>query len=74
MKTKGTINVWFETKQYGFIHEEKAGEILKHFLHANNIISGTPSTGAEVLFRSVVTRKGFLAVQVEVLSGDGGAQ
>jgi len=69
MKSRATINVWFSDRQYGFILEEKAGVILRHFLHRNNIISGEPRTGAEVLFRTVVTRKGYLAVQCEVLGG-----
>jgi len=69
MKISGTINVWFADKSYGFIHEEKGGVILKHFLHANNVISGTPRTDATVLFRTVVTSKGYLAVQAEVLDG-----
>lgn len=70
MKTKSIINVWFQDRNYGFILEEKEGVVLRHFLHRNNIISGEPRTGAEVLFRTVVTRKGFLAIQAEVLSGD----
>jgi cold shock CspA family protein len=69
MKISGTINVWFPDREYGFIHEEKGGVILKHFLHANNVASGTPRTGATVLFKTVVGRKGFLAVNADVLGG-----
>ncbi len=69
MKTRGTINVWFETKQYGFIFQEKDNEIIRTFLHANNIISGIPRTGADVLFHPVITRKGLLAILAEILDG-----
>jgi cold shock CspA family protein len=69
MKTVGTLNVWFMDRSYGFIHEEKGGVILKHFLHAANIKSGTPRTGATVSFKSVLGSKGFLAVDAEILGG-----
>jgi cold shock CspA family protein len=69
MKIKGVLNVWFVDRNFGFIHEEKGGVILKHFLHAANIKSGTPRTGATVSFKSVVGRKGFLAVDAEILDG-----
>ena len=72
MKTSGTLNVWFEDRDFGFVHVEKADVILSHFLHRANIKSGTPKTGATVLFKSVVCRKGYLAVDAEIL--DGGAQ
>jgi hypothetical protein len=66
MKTKGVLNVWFVDRNYGFIHEEKGGVILKHFLHGTNVATGTPKTGAAVLFKSLVGSKGFLAVDAEV--------
>jgi cold shock CspA family protein len=72
MKTSGILNVWFESRDFGFIHVEKADVILSLFLHRANIKSGTPRTGATVLFKSVVTRKGYLAVDAEVV--DGGAK
>jgi cold shock CspA family protein len=67
MRIKGVLNVWFVDRNYGFVHQEKAGAILRHFLHATNITSGTPRTGATVSFKSVVGSKGFLAVDVEIL-------
>lgn len=72
MRSTGKINVWFQDRNYGFIHEEKAGVILSHFLHAQNIKVGTPFTGATVVFKSVVTRKGLLAVDAQI--GDDGSQ
>ena len=70
MKIKGILNVWFVDRKYGFVHQEKGGVILKHFLHAANIKSGTPRTGATVSFKSVVGSKGFLAVDAEILGGN----
>lgn len=72
MRIIGVLNVWFLDRNYGFIHEEKGGAILRHFLHAANIKSGMPRTGATVSFKSVVGSKGFLAVDAEIL--DGGAK
>ncbi len=69
MKITGSLNVWFTDRNYGFIHEKKGGVILKHFLHGANITSGVPRTGATVSFKSVVGKKGFLAVDAEILGG-----
>ncbi len=61
--------MWFSEKKYGFIHQDNGAAILKHFLHEANIKSGTPRAGATVKFKSVVTRKGYLAVDAEILDG-----
>jgi len=65
----GILNVWFQDRNYGFIHETNAGTILNHFLHAQNIKSGQPFTGATVRFKSVATKKGLLAIDAEILDG-----
>jgi hypothetical protein len=69
MKSTGILNVWFMDRNYGFIHEEKGGVILKVFLHVTNVVAGIPRTGATVVFKSVVGSKGFLAVDAEILGG-----
>jgi cold shock CspA family protein len=69
MKTTGILNIWFVDRSYGFIHEEKGGAILRHFLHGANVTSGVPKTGATVRFKAVVTRRGYLAVDAEILGG-----
>jgi len=69
MRPTGVLNVWFSEKKYGFIHQDNGAAILKHFLHEANIKSGTPRAGATVKFKSVVTRKGYLAVDAEILDG-----
>lgn len=68
MRTVGVLNVWFEGRDFGFIHEEKGDVILSHFLHRSNIKNGIPKNGATVRFKSVVTRKGYLAVDAEILN------
>jgi cold shock CspA family protein len=72
MRMSGILNVWFPEKRYGFIHQDQNGEVLRHFLHEENIKSGTPKSGATVKFKSVGTRKGYLAVDAEIV--DGGAR
>ncbi len=69
MKVTGNLNVWFPDRNFGFVHQDTGDVILSHFLHAANIKSGTPKTGATVLFKSVVTRRGYLAVDAEILDG-----
>ncbi len=69
MKISGTLNVWFSDRNFGFVHSEKGGTLISHFLHKANIKSGTPLTGAAVLFKSVATRKGCIAVDAEILDG-----
>ena len=69
MRVTGILNVWFADRNFGFIHQEKDDVILSHFLHAANIKSGIPKTSATVRFKSVVTRKGYLAVDAEILDG-----
>ena len=64
----GTLNVWFPDRNYGFVHEEIGAEILAHFLHASNIVSGTPRTGATVVYQVVKGTKGTIAVKAEVQS------
>ena len=67
--SSGILNVWFEDRDFGFIHMEKDDVIISHFLHRANIKSGTPKTGASVLFRAVSTRKGYIAVDAQFLDG-----
>ena len=69
MRPTGILNVWFPEKRYGFIHQDNGGVLLKHFLHETNIKSGVPKTGFTVKFKSVVTQKGYLAVDAEIMDG-----
>jgi hypothetical protein len=76
MKIRSKVNVWFSDRNYGFVHVVQNGSILKYFLHGANIISGTPQTGASVLFEGVEGKKGLLAVNAEIGAegeGNGGA-
>ena len=70
MRVTAKLSVWFEEKKFGFIHQEQPnGDIASVFLHQGNIKSGAPVTGAMVRFKTVTTRKGFLAVDAEILDG-----
>jgi cold shock CspA family protein len=72
MRTTAKLSVWFPEREFGFIHLEKDdGEIASVFLHKGNIKSGTPVTGASVRFKTVTTRRGTLAVDVEILDNGG---
>jgi cold shock CspA family protein len=70
MRTSGELNVWFQDRLYGFVHSEQGGTLISHFLHKANIKSGTPATGAKVSFKSVSTKKGYIAVDAEILSDE----
>ena len=68
VKIAGVVNVWFLDRNYGFIHETRDGVIVNHFLHIANVVSGTPRTGATVVFQSVTGKRGNVAVYAEVQS------
>jgi cold shock CspA family protein len=68
MRKTGVLNVWFADRNYGFIHEQQDSAVVSHFLHASNIIAGTPKSGATVTFQSLDSAKGSLAVNAEVQS------
>jgi cold shock CspA family protein len=70
MKSVGVLNVWFEDRNFGFVHVDKDDAVVSHFLHGANIKSGQPVSGATVSFKAVETRKGWLAVDAVI----GGAE
>ena len=67
-KSVGVLNVWFEDRGFGFIHQDQNGELVRHFLHISNVRSGTPVTGATVRFLPVAGKKGLFALHAEVLT------
>jgi hypothetical protein len=69
MKIIARINAYFPERNYGFLHENKNGVLVKHFLHLNNVVSGVPKTGSMARFDSVIGEKGSIAVDVEILGG-----
>jgi cold shock CspA family protein len=71
------LNVWFPEKHYGFLHQERDGELVRIFLHEKNIMSGVPRTGARVRFKVVMTSKGLMAIDATIIpegEGNGGAR
>lgn len=65
-KHTGHINGWFESRGFGFIHENQDGKLVKLFLHVSNILSGVPRNGAEVRFNVGSNCKGLMALDVEI--------
>jgi hypothetical protein len=70
MKIIARINAYFPERNYGFLHQNKDGVVVKHFLHLNNVVSGVPKTGLMARFDSVIGEKGSIAVNVEILGGN----
>lgn len=73
-KRVGYIDVWFEIRNFGFVHEERGGKIHKLFMHASNIVSGTPRSGLTVRFNEGRNFKGPLAIDVEILEPNVGLE
>jgi cold shock CspA family protein len=74
MKYEGTVSVWINSRNFGFIVD---AQYQRLFLHRSKILSGKPFVGAKVLYDIAPEREGanFSAVNVEVLaSNDGGAR
>jgi cold shock CspA family protein len=69
MKIIARINAYFPDRNYGFLHQNKDGMVVKHFLHLNNVVSGLPKTGLMARFDSVMGEKGSIAMNVEILGG-----
>jgi cold shock CspA family protein len=60
MRERGILRVWFDdpNKNYGFIrgdYDTGKGDL---FLHRNQILEGTPKTGAQVEFEVSTSRSG----------------
>jgi cold shock CspA family protein len=72
-KLIGKVNRWIEPKNFGFIHENRDGLLVVHFLHRKNVIDGVPREGDTVRFTSEQSEKGLVAKNVEIIS-TGGAQ
>jgi hypothetical protein len=70
MKMLARINAYFPDRNYGFLHQNKDGVVVKHFLHLNNVVSGVPQTGLMARFDSVIGEKGSVAVNVEIVGGN----
>jgi cold shock CspA family protein len=69
-KMTGTINVFFAERGYGFVYgEDPNGTTTKYFLHAANIKSGVPVSGATVSFDVTFSTRGALAVNAEIGGG-----
>jgi cold shock CspA family protein len=68
MKIKGTINAFFSTRGFGFANVPTNGKLISYFIHINDVVSGVPQIGAEILFTPVVGKKGPAAKEVQVIA------
>jgi cold shock CspA family protein len=67
-KLGGFFDLWLPLpKGFGFIYSGSGS--TRYFVHATGIISGKPQTGAAVRFVAGETRRGPIALAVEVLTG-----
>lgn len=70
MKIEGTLVTWFETRGFGFVHENRDGKLVSYFLHISKVLGGNPRVGATVRFNPDQTLKGPIALDAEILSSD----
>jgi cold shock CspA family protein len=67
MRYEGSISVWINGKNFGFIVTD--GESQRLFLHRSKIKSGQPAVGAKVVFDISPLREGAnpSAINVEIV-------
>lgn len=61
------LNALFESKGFGFLHQNDNGTFRSFFFHLSNLVSGVPEVGCEALFIPGTNPKGVVALEVEVL-------
>ena len=69
MKVHAKLNVWFPEKTYGFCYWiDENGRMISHFVHIANVVSGREKlkVGMPISFYRAESKKGWLAVEVEV--------
>jgi hypothetical protein len=66
MKYEGTISVWIQSRNFGFIVDE---QFQRFFFHRSRITLGIPVIGAHVLYDINPVREGtsLAAINVEIL-------
>jgi cold shock CspA family protein len=50
-KRNGYISIWFETKGFGFIHENRDGKLFRAFLHVSNAVPSADSRAVRCFCR-----------------------
>jgi len=76
LKIYGRIEYWNLKRGFGFISD--SDDDVSRFFHLSNIVSGEPQVGAACIYDDGETKKGKVALNVEVLPSNhvvmGGAQ
>jgi cold shock CspA family protein len=66
-KETGILMTWFKTRGFGFVHQTVDGEVRTYFVHISQII-GKPEVGASVRFDAGESKKGPVALNVEIVT------
>jgi cold shock CspA family protein len=69
MTIEAVIDFYNQSRGYGFANEIRNGQIVRYFVHASQIISGTPKVGAKCHFDFIQTMKGLQAVNIIIDNG-----
>jgi cold shock CspA family protein len=71
MKHEGTVTVWIECRNFGFITPKTGTQRV--FLHRSRIESGTPVIGAKAVYEISPVREGMNPSAISVVLTEGGA-
>ena len=66
MKVVGYVSNWFDAKNFGFIHENKNGQLVSYFFHRKHLIEGIPAPNKVARFNIQEEPKGPVAIDVEI--------
>jgi cold shock CspA family protein len=67
LKIHGRIEYWNPQRGFGFISDSKKD--VSRFFHASNVVDGNPQVGAACFYDAGETKKGKVALNVEVKAG-----
>jgi len=68
LKIYGRIEYWNQERAFGFISD--SDENVSRFFHISNVIDGLPQVGAGCIYDDGETKKGKVALNVQVLPSD----
>ncbi len=72
MRHEGTVTVWINSRNFGFITPNESTERL--FLHRTKIKSGVPIVGAKAVYDINPVREGMNPSAINVEITEGGAR
>ncbi len=65
LKIYGHIEYWNPKRAFGIISDSDAA--VSRFFHITNVISGTPQVGTRCIYEDGETKKGKVALNVDIL-------